>query len=139
MTLMLADATNEFAGQWLVIAIAVIGAIGIILAIAAYFATSRELTAVVASLDGLTRTLAKQNEKNEERAADIHSRLNPIAELVRKNEGKIEAFELSFEKFTRIIESNSRVSNDTIAAFTGSLDTFASVVERSTRERNNYK
>lgn len=132
--MMLADATNEFMGQWVVVAIAVIGAIGIILAIAAYFATSRELGSVVSSLDSLTKTLADQNRENEKRAKEIHDRINPLCERVSNTEGKIDAFEMSFEKFTRMIESNSRANNETITAFTRSLDTFARVLDKESRK-----
>lgn len=132
--MMLADATNEFMGQWVVVAIAVIGAIGIILAIAAYFATSRELGSVVSSLDSLTKTLADQNRENEKRAKEIHDRINPLGERVSNTEGKIDAFEMSFEKFTRMIESNSRANNETITAFTRSLDTFARVLDKESRK-----
>jgi len=101
--MMIAEATNEFAGQWVFIAIAVVVGIATILGVAAYFATSRELTTVVDTMDALTKTIAESNRINEERAADIHGRLNPIAELVAENKGKIAAFEMSFEKFTRDI------------------------------------
>ena len=134
--MMFADATNEFAGQWVLIAIAVVVGIAAILGVMAYFATSRELATVVATVDELTKTIAESNRQNELRAGDIHDRLNPIAERVSKNEGTLAAFEMGFEKFTRIIESNARVNNETLNAFTRSLDTFATVVERSTRERS---
>ena len=133
----LADASNEFTGQWVVVAIAVVGGVGVILAIAAYFATSRELTTVVNSIDTLTKTLAQNNKDNEDRASEIHGRLNPLAERIGHVEGRAQAFEMAFEKFTRVIEATSRGSNETIIAFTRSLDTFATVVDRSTRERSN--
>jgi NAD/NADP transhydrogenase beta subunit len=138
MTPILADASNEFTGQWVIVAIAVVGAIGIILAIAAYFATSRELSGVVQSIDNLTGTLADQNKINEERASELHARINPLEAEVGRLQGSSEAFDKSFEKFTRIIEATSRGSNETIAAFTRSLDTFANVVERSMRERERH-
>ena len=134
--MILAEASNEFMGQWVFVAIAVIGGIGIILGIAAYFATAREVSTVTTSLDELTKALAKQNELNEARALEIHLRINPLEAKVGELKGQADAFDKSFEKFTRVIEATSRASNETINAFTRSLDTFASVVERSTRERN---
>ena len=134
--MLLAEATNEFAGQWVFIAIAVVVGIATILGVAAYFATSRELTTVVDTMDALTKTIAESNRINEERAADIHGRLNPIAELVAENKGKIAAFEMSFEKFTRVIESNARANNDTIRAFTQSLETFARVLDQNSRREH---
>jgi len=134
--MLLAEATNEFAGQWVFIAIAVVVGIATILGVAAYFATSRELTTVVDAMDTLTKTIAESNRLNEQRAKDLHDRLNPIAERVSNNEGKIEAFELSFEKFTRVIEANARASNDTIRAFTQSLETFARVLDQNSRREH---
>ncbi len=131
--MMLAEANNEFTGAWVFVAIAVVGGLGVILMIAAYFATSRELTTVTSSVDALTKTITESNQTNEQRAAEIHGRLNPVAELCAENKGKIAAFEMSFEKFTRVIESNSRTNNDTIRAFTESLQTFAKVLDQNSR------
>jgi phage shock protein A len=134
--MILAEASNEFTGQWVFAGLAILGGIGVILAIIAYFATAREMATVTTSIQDLTNTLSKQNQINEERAAEIHGRINPLEAKVGELKGATEAHEKSFEKFTRVIESTSRASNETITAFTRSLDTFASVVERSTRERN---
>lgn len=134
--MLFADASNEFTGQWLMVAIAVIGGIGILLAIAAYFATSRELETVTNNISDLNDSIKRLNEVNEQRAAEIHNRLNPLELKVGTLQGATDSFEKSFEKFTRIIEATSRANNDTITAFTRSLDTFANVVERSMRERS---
>ncbi len=85
--MILAEATNEFTGAWVIVAIAVIGAIGVLLAIAAYFATSRELSSVVESIQELNQTLAKQNEINENRAKEIHNRINPLESMVGELKG----------------------------------------------------
>jgi biopolymer transport protein ExbB/TolQ len=134
--MILADATNEFAGQWLFITIAAVLSLVAIFSVVGYFATSRELAATASALDDLAKSVRRQNEINEDRAADLHSRINPLSDRVSKCEGTLNAFEMGFEKFTRIIESNARVNNETLNAFTRSLDTFATVVERSARERS---
>ncbi len=119
--MLLAEASNEFTGQWILVGIAVLGAIGILLAILAYFATRRDVDELSVDIRTLTTTLARQNEINEKRSAVLHDRLNVLDVDVGELKGSTRAFENSFEKFTRIIESTSRANQETIKAFTQSL------------------
>ena len=131
---MIADASNEFAGQWVYVATAVIGALGIILGIGAYFATSREVQKLSEDMADINKMLQRQNEVGEERAKELHERVNPLEGTVGRLEGRTEAFEMAFEKFTRIIQSTSTQNNETITAFTRSLDTFARILS----DRNHH-
>lgn len=130
-----AEATNESAGNFWFLLIGGSAIVLALIAIASYFATSREVDKVGTALDKLGDVIGDLNKTNEQRAHEIHLRLNPLESTVGELKGSSDAFEKSFEKFTRIIEATSRANNETISAFTRSLDTFANVVERSTRER----
>lgn len=134
--MLLAEASNEFAGQFWYMIAAGVGIIVGLIAVASYFATSREVDKMSKALDDLASQIIALNAANESRASDIHDRLNPLQVEVGELRGSTESFEKSFEKFTRVIEASSRANNETISAFTRSLDTFASVVERSVRERH---
>lgn len=134
--IILADASNDFAGQWLYLVGSIVTQIVIAgVMVLSFFATKREMDQLSDQVRELTEALAEQSNISEDRAVKIHNRLNPIGERLGTMEGKVQAFEMSFEKFTRIIESTSRQSNETINAFTRSLDTFASVIS----ERNHHR
>lgn len=133
--ILLADASNEFTGQWLYVALGIALAVAAVMGIVGYFATSREVSALGDDLKDLTAQLMKQNELNENRASEIHSRVNSLEATTGRLEGKMEAFEQSFRNFTEIIRSTSGASNQTISAFTQSLDTFARIIS----DRNNHR
>jgi len=134
--MMLAEATNEFAGQWIFIGMAVLGTIGVALAILAYFATRRDVDTLSDNITTLTNGITHLNEIGEARISSIHDRLNPLETQIGRLQGASDSFEKSFEKFTRIIEANAHARDETISAFTRSLDTFANIVDRSLRERD---
>lgn len=137
--MMLAEASNQFMGQWIFSGMAILGTVGVSLAILAYFATRRDVDSISINIVDLTKQLTRQNEINEKRVSIIHDRLNPLETSVGRLEGSADAFEKSFEKFTRMIESTSRTNNETILAFTRSLDTYANLVDRSLRERDQHR
>jgi len=133
--MILAEATNEFAGQWIFLGMAVLGTIGVALAILAYFATRRDVDTLSDNITTLTSNISRLNEIGEARISSIHDRLNPLETEIGRLQGASDSFEKSFEKFTRMIEATARANNDTIGAFTRSLDTFANIIDRSLRER----
>lgn len=109
----LAEATNNFTGQWLYVALAVIGGLVGIAGLFQMFATSREVT------------------KLEERLDKAEEGRNQVIAEVGEIKGQLIAFNDTFDKFTRIIEATSSSRDETITTFTRALETFARVVDRN--------
>lgn len=134
MIYLFADATNEFTGQWVFVAVGGILAIAAIFGVIGYFATSREVSGLGDDVKSLTTQLSRQNEINEHRASEVHKRVSDLELATGRLEGKMEAFEMAFRNFTEIIRSTSSANNATIHAFTESLDTFSKILsDRSHR------
>lgn len=139
MIQLLAEATNDFTGQWFYVAFAAIGgAVGIV-GIISFFATRREVDEIKQRLDkqdSATELMSKSIEdgyrridrSDEARISGIHIRLNPLETRAAKMEGQLEAFTMTFEKFTRIIEANGRADREQTSAFIQALNTFATVL-----------
>jgi len=118
ITPIIAEANNAFAGQWLYVALAVIGGLVGIAGLFQMFATSREVT------------------KLEERLDKAEQGRNQVIAEVGEIKGQLVAFNDTFEKFTRIIESTSSSRDETLTTFTRALETFATVVERGNRNHS---
>lgn len=110
-----AEASNSFTGQWFLIALAAVGGLAGVAGLFQMFATSREVA------------------KLEERLDRAEEGRNTVIAEVGEVKGQLIAFNETFERFTRIIETTSTSRDETLTTFTRALETFAAVVDRNNR------
>lgn len=121
--MLLAEATNEFYGQWLIVGLGVIAGLGGIASIAGYFATRREMVA----LEKRVSTI-EIDQKDDRRNSEIHAsersktifseikdtreklenRINPLVENTAALKASHEAFTNSFINFTNVMQEMIR-------------------------------
>lgn len=79
---MFADASNEFYGQFLIVALGIIGGLGGLAAIASYFATRRELESLVTRVNKIETEVKEDREKNQIHASQrSHTIFDAIEKL----------------------------------------------------------
>lgn len=125
--MLLAEATNEFWGQWMIVALGIIGGLGGLAAIASYFATSRELTSIEIRVTKIEDEQKEDRRNNEIHASDrsktifnkiedtrdkIENRLNPLVENTAGLKAGQEAFTTSFTNFTAVMQELIRSNNN---------------------------
>lgn len=109
-------ASNEAIGQWVSVAAIVVIALSGVFGLAAFFATRREVEAqkerttamendLKARISKLEDTIAKADKDNEDRAVNLHNRINQTVENTAEIKGGMSAFTESFRNFTDIITS----------------------------------
>lgn len=146
MLAQISNATNAEIGLWIMIAFGLLQGISILVGLLGYFATKSEVKKMDERITALELDARNRPERmaemqrqldrsSEARISGVHNRLNPMENATAHLEGEMQAFNLGFDKFTRIIEATSHASNDTLTAFTRALDTFANVVDRNSREQ----
>lgn len=126
---LLAEASDAFIGQWALVAGGGVSLLGGLIALGSYFATKRELEALVTRMEKLEEfieavrnkaaidiDLIQQQSKTdmqlflragEDRAEKLHIRMNPIAIAVAEMRGQMQAFTQSFDNFTKILVSQN--------------------------------
>jgi len=132
----LADASSAFLGQWILVAATVITLLVGLGTIASYFATRGEVTDLKLRMQNMDALVEKVRADGSQRGKDLHNRIDPLELGMGRIEGQLSAFNLTFEKFTRIIESTSHARDEQIRAFTSALETFASIIANQNRERD---
>lgn len=128
--ILLAEASNEFVGQWVLVAATVISILVALATIASYFATRSEVNDLKMRMHNLDLLIEKIRSDGSQRGKDLHDRIDPLDSGIGRIQGQLEAFNSSFEKFTRIVEATSRARDEQISAFTRALETFATVITR---------
>ena len=108
-----------FWGQWIIVALAILGGLGGLAAVASYFATRRELVSLEHRVGIVERDQRDDRKANEIHASErsktifaqinrvqdqMNSRLDPLVENTASLKGSHEAFTTSFTNFTRLME-----------------------------------
>lgn len=112
-------AEPAFWGQWIIVALGIIGGLGGLATIAGYFATRRELASLERRVSVMETDVKEDRRNNEVHASErsktlftaidkvrdqLNSRLDPVIENTAALKASHESFTTSFNGFTRIME-----------------------------------
>jgi hypothetical protein len=126
LTPIFAEASNSFVGQWFIVAIAAVGSIGGLIGIFMLFATSRELERQITAN-------TRETDRLEARLQEAEAGRSKVLADMGEIKGQLIAFNAAFAGFIDAIRETSAARDETIKAFTSSLETFANVVDRNNR------
>jgi F0F1-type ATP synthase membrane subunit b/b' len=91
--MMLADTSDAFTGQWVVVMAGAVACLAAVMAIVSYFATRREVDSIEGRVtkieDQLKETERRLDEKAEKRAVHLHNRVNHINSGINRIAGKL--------------------------------------------------
>jgi hypothetical protein len=72
------------------------------------FASKEALEVVKGDLNGVQSKVDQMRSEGEERAVNLHNRINPIVENTAEIKGRMEAFTTSFNNFTELLVEQTR-------------------------------